>query len=654
MGKGKKELDMEVPEEPMTFYPTLKEWLNMPKYVEYIESVGGHLPGIAKVVAPPEWQPDSRPKHERYNPSNMKSIRIESPIQQTIKPTPTRGAFESTSQRMPPLSVEKFVKLATSDRYVTPAHQSYEELEKLYWSYDDIDSRDDPLYGADVPGSLITASNRVWNRIGQKKMAAGQEDIFHDLGKRVTVTGMGSYLYFGMWKTTFSWHVEDMDLYGINLLHYGAPKSWYCVPPSHAYKLEAYARELFPHWSNACFNFLRHKVCMISPTLLAQRGIKVQKVVQEERDMIIVFPHAYHSGFNHGFNIAEASNFGMPRWVEHGKRYRGCTCAASESVVRVDMEPFIKRYQPELLSHWQSGLDNKPHPDDPQEIKELWAFCQLVLDKGEVGGESVLDISVLINKSDEKVEMENDQEEKLAVLKKLCRRQLAIFKDYRDILPEMKEIGRLLDPAWGMEEDSFESEEDEVWEVEALVDKRGTGDDVEYLVKWKDWDPSTNTWEPPEHLSEELILDYEQEIATDIEITSKMLTKAEIANVKVKKVPKREMQKYLDQLPEKEVKGPAKKVAKVDEEPVIVRKIGFADITAEELAAKKAMKKCSIKHKLWNCTKCSACIKPDCGKCWACKDKPKFGGRNIQKQKCQERRCSNPVVRGCDRCTWNI
>jgi len=35
---------------------------------------------------------------------------------------------------------------------------------------------------------------------------------------------------------------------------------------------------------------------------------------------MITFPYGYHSGYNHGFNCAESTNFGTERWIEYGKR----------------------------------------------------------------------------------------------------------------------------------------------------------------------------------------------------------------------------------------------------------------------------------------------------------------------------------------------
>lgn len=34
----------------------------------------------------------------------------------------------------------------------------------------------------------------------------------------------GPYLYFGMWRAMFAWHTEDLDLYSVNYIHYGAGK----------------------------------------------------------------------------------------------------------------------------------------------------------------------------------------------------------------------------------------------------------------------------------------------------------------------------------------------------------------------------------------------------------------------------------------------
>jgi len=602
-------------QEPMTFYPTLEEWSDLPSYVSYIESQGAHHAGIVKITAPPDWEPNRKPKEQRYNPSDI-DVLIENPLMQTIKPTPTHGAFQSTSASQPPITVEDFVKLATSERYVTPPHESYEQLDEIYWSYDLIDRSDDPIYGADVPASLIDEDRKIWN-VGK------DEPIFNDFGKKLTRVDDGAYLYFGMWKSTFSWHIEDMDLYGVNYLHYGAPKSWYCVPPSDAYKLELAAKELFSDWSKICYNFLRHKVCMISPKLLASRGVKVNKVIQEERDLIIVFPHAYHAGFNHGFNIAEASNFGTPRWVEHGKRHRACTCSMSDTVVKIDMEPLVEKFHPQTAEAWRSGEDVKPHPNDAPEMNEVWRICEELLkteenkiDAQEFGEEVKIFAPKKVRKyveGSEEPELELvhlTNEEKVSQIKKYCKLQIKHFVKYRDILPEIQDLLKVKDLKLVIVEDNQDS-----------------------LSEYSD----------KENIDTE-------ESSNKIRINMQILKRA--SKVKVKICKQKFLKEYVDRLPQKPiVKSPKVKKQGSTE---VVKKHGFADLSAEELEAKRSMKKCYFKHKLWPCRKCSGCVRPDCGVCMYCKDKSKFGGHNILKQKCIHKKCSNPVVRTCERCTWNL
>lgn len=103
-----------------------------------------------------------------------------------------------------------------------------------------------PLYGADISGSLYDADQDIWNinRLGTILDRVSNE-------YSVTIEGVNTaYLYFGMWKTSFCWHTEDMDLYSINYLHYGAPKSWYAIPPEHGRRLERLAAGMLlsDHW----------------------------------------------------------------------------------------------------------------------------------------------------------------------------------------------------------------------------------------------------------------------------------------------------------------------------------------------------------------------------------------------------------------------
>lgn len=75
-------------------------------------------------------------------------------------------------------------------------------------------------------------------------------------------------------QSFFAWHVEDADLYSVNFLHWGAPKVWYCVPPSGKARFEQVAASMHPEARRVCKGFLRHKDILISPSVLKQFNVR--------------------------------------------------------------------------------------------------------------------------------------------------------------------------------------------------------------------------------------------------------------------------------------------------------------------------------------------------------------------------------------------
>lgn len=51
----------------------------------------------------------------------------------------------------------------------------------------------------------------------------------------------------------------------------------------------------------------------------------------------------------------------------------------------------------------------------------------------------------------------------------------------------------------------------------------------------------------------------------------------------------------------------------------------------------------AARNKSRRCGRCAGCQSTDCGSCKACGDKKKFGGANVKKQACEQRRCVQPV-----------
>uniref|UniRef100_A0AAG5DPH8 [histone H3]-trimethyl-L-lysine(9) demethylase n=1 Tax=Anopheles atroparvus TaxID=41427 RepID=A0AAG5DPH8_ANOAO len=334
------------------FRPTWEEFKDFPKYIEYIESQGAQNAGLAKIIPPPEW----KPRKKGYNLDDL-NLMIPAPICQVA--TGKQGLYQQINIQKNALTVKQFKELALSERYDTPKHVDYEDLERKYWKNITYVA---PIYGADVCGSITDNDCDVWNI---NRLGTILDYVTKDYG--TSIDGVNTaYLYFGMWKTTFAWHTEDMDLYSINYLHFGEPKTWYAVPPEHGRKLEKLARSSFPASNSTCSAFLRHKMTLISPQILKQHGIPFDKITQEENEIMITFPYGYHAGFNHGFNCAESTNFAMPRWIEYGKRATQCYC--SSDTVKILMDTFVKRFQPERYVAWMEGSDYGPHPEDPTHI----------------------------------------------------------------------------------------------------------------------------------------------------------------------------------------------------------------------------------------------------------------------------------------------
>lgn len=329
-----------------TFYPTMEEFRDFPKYIDYIESQGANKAGLAKIVPPKEWKASSMD----YNEIDMV---IPAPISQMV--SGSQGLYQQYNIQKKAMTVKEFAKLANSAKYRTPLFKDFEDLERKYWRNV---TYNQAIYGADISGSIYDKDVKEWNINGLGTILDAIDD---DYG--ITIEGVNTaYLYFGMWKTTFPWHTEDMDLYSINYLHFGAPKFWYTVPPEHGRRLERLAAGFFPGSSTQCAAFLRHKMTIISPNILRKYSIPYDKIVHYPNEFMITFPYGYHMGYNTGYNCAESTNFATKRWIEYGKRCMICQC--SKDMVKINMDIFVKRYQPEKFELWKAGKDIAPHPEE--------------------------------------------------------------------------------------------------------------------------------------------------------------------------------------------------------------------------------------------------------------------------------------------------
>ncbi|KAK9740017.1 hypothetical protein RND81_03G004800 [Saponaria officinalis] len=361
-------------EEVPVFYPSDEEFKDTISYIEKIRPKAEQY-GICRIVPPRSWKPPCPLREKEIWESSKFSTRVQKVDKlqnrdasknllkghirkkrrrcsrmgmefgpgsgNTLEPGGAGFGFEPG----PEFTLDEFQKYADdfkaqyfrnencTDSGTVKWEPSVETIEGEYWRVVEKPTEEiEVLYGADLETGVFGSgfpkvSNQCsssdeeyvksgWNlnnlpRLPGSVLAYENADIS---GVQVP------WLYVGMCFSSFCWHVEDHHLYSLNYMHFGAPKMWYGVPGSDATKLEDAMRKHLPDLFDEQPDLLHKLVTQLSPSILKLAGVPVYRCVQNAGDFVLTFPRAYHSGFNCGFNCAEAVNVAPVDWLPHGQK----------------------------------------------------------------------------------------------------------------------------------------------------------------------------------------------------------------------------------------------------------------------------------------------------------------------------------------------
>ncbi|CAJ1084670.1 lysine-specific demethylase 5C isoform X3 [Xyrichtys novacula] len=278
------------------------------------------------------------------------------------KPSEAFGFEQATRE----YSLQSFGEMADAfkaDYFNMPVHMVPTELvEREFWRLVSSIEEDVTVeYGADIHSKEFGSGFPMNN--GKRKLTAEEEEyarsgwnlnvmpvleqslLCHINGD---ISGMKvPWLYVGMVFSAFCWHIEDHWSYSINYLHWGEPKTWYGVPSVAAERLEEVMKKLTPELFECQPDLLHQLVTIMNPNILMAHGVPVVRTNQCAGEFVITFPRAYHSGFNQGYNFAEAVNFCTADWlpagrscIEHYRRLRRyCVFSHEELTCKMAASP---------------------------------------------------------------------------------------------------------------------------------------------------------------------------------------------------------------------------------------------------------------------------------------------------------------------------
>ena len=363
------------------------------------------------------------------------------------------------------------------------------------------------IYGNDVEGTLLEGDEAVKdNPWAPMRISLHADSPIRALGDQCP--GITTpYMYFGMFFTFFCWHTEDNDLYSINYMIGGKPKTWYCVPDHGAEGFEKVLKETYPDFHERMPDLQYRKCLMVPPHKLQEAKVPVYRAVQRKNQIVITLPRGYHGGFSHGFNYAESSNFALPTWLEYGSRsaelYREASVEVKQKAHQKD-----KRLVP--------GRDTVVGMD-----RLLWDICvDQAAATDRLGATVYSDNCKQVARQElakrlrrelkDRARMKAHSEAATTIIDNEAEAAAASPVGAAAAVPAAGEAPMDVSDGGGSTADEAEAEAAE-YQVESVVKQRTKGGVKEYYVKWVGYSDAENTWEPVENLgnSTELIEEFE-------------------------------------------------------------------------------------------------------------------------------------------------
>ncbi|XP_050363885.1 putative lysine-specific demethylase JMJ16 [Argentina anserina] len=345
------------------FYPTDEEFKDTLKYVTSISARAAQY-GICRISPPPSWVPPSlvegnsiwknstfsphiqridglRRKIDASDESRKKKRRISTAgLDCEFEFISSQGEAEQSdvnsfeSEPGPEFTLDSFKRYADDYKrqyfrksdvigyqeqwepsvenieaeYKRIVENPTEEIEVLCGNYLETKALGSgfPIVSHDTPECLQSG----WNlnslpRLPGSLLSFESYDTCHNLVPQTRV---------GMCFSSNLWRVEEHHLYSLYYNHLGAPKVWYGVPGKSRISFEAAVRKSFPDLLK------QHRlVKQVSPSALKSEDTPVFQCIQRPGEFVLVFPGAYHSEFDCGFNFSESAYFAPLDWLPHGQ-----------------------------------------------------------------------------------------------------------------------------------------------------------------------------------------------------------------------------------------------------------------------------------------------------------------------------------------------